>query len=125
MTARFIVGIVALAGVSVCGLLASLATFELVDKVNDNLPREEQFAPLGWYLFKYQRLNREYKRLYPDGRQLVKVRVLTALMFVFLLISAWGFGFKKSEQKLNQTRPSSGRALSSYPFKVKRFVNYS
>ena len=59
MTARFIVGIVALAGVSVCGLLASLATFELVDKVDDNLPREEQFAPLVWYLFKYQRLNRE------------------------------------------------------------------
>jgi hypothetical protein len=88
-----IVGIVALAGVSICGLVGSLASFEMVDKVNDMLPKEQRFAALGWYFSKYQRLNREYKRLYPDGRLLLKVRVLTALMFACLLICALSFGF--------------------------------
>jgi hypothetical protein len=87
------VGIVALACVSICGLVASLASFEMVDKVNEMLPKGQQFAALGWYFSKYQRLNREYKRLYPGGHLLLKVRLLTALMFACLLICAWGFGF--------------------------------
>ena len=33
----------------ICGLVATLANFELVDKVNDKFPKEEQFALLGWY----------------------------------------------------------------------------
>lgn len=85
------VGIVALACVSTFGLVASLANLKIVDKVNDVLPKDKQFATLGWYSAKYQRLNREYKRLYPDGRLLLKFRVLTALAFVCLLISAWCF----------------------------------
>jgi hypothetical protein len=97
MTTRVIVGtvvgIVALAGVSICGLVGSLTSVEMVDKVNEMLPKGEQFAPLGWYFSKYQRLNREYKRLYPDGRLLLRVRVLTALMFACLLICALSFGF--------------------------------
>ena len=87
------VGIVALACVSICGLVGSLTSMEMVDKVNDLLPKGEQFAPLGWYYSKNRRLKREYKRLYPDGRLLLKVQVLTALMFACLLICAWGFGF--------------------------------
>ena len=88
------VGIVALAFVSICGLVGSLTSMEMVDKVNDLLPKGEQFAPLGWYYSKNRQLKREYKRLYPDGRLLLKVRVLTALMFACLLICcAWGFGF--------------------------------
>ena len=93
MTSRLIVGVVALACVLVCGLAASLATFEILDKVNDKLPKGEQFATLGWYFSKYKRLNREYKRLYPDGRLLLKGRVLTVLMFASMLICAWGLGF--------------------------------
>jgi hypothetical protein len=88
-----IVGIVALAGVSICGLLGSLVSFEMVDKVNDRLPKDQQFAELGWYFSKYQRFNREYKRLYPGRRLLVKRRRLAALMFACLLVAAWGFGF--------------------------------
>jgi len=97
MTTRVIVGtvvgLVALAGVSICGLVGSLTSMEMVDKVNEMLPKGEQFAPLGWYFSKYQRLNHEYKRLYPDGRLLLRVRVLTALMFACLLICALSFGF--------------------------------
>jgi len=92
MATRVIVGIVALAGVSICGMIGTFANFEMVDKVNDKLPKEEQFAVLGWYFAKTQRLHREYKRLYPDGRLLVKVRVLMALGIACLVISTWGFG---------------------------------
>ena len=93
MGARVIVGIIALAGVSIFGLVATLANFEMMDRVNEKLPDGEQFAALGWYFSKQQRLRREYKRLYPSGRLLFKVRVLAALMFASLLICAWGFGF--------------------------------
>lgn len=92
MATRVIFGIVALACVSGCGMVATFANYEMMEKVNELLPKEEQFGPLGWYFSKHQRLRREYKRLYPDGRLLLKVRVLTALMFACLLISVWGFG---------------------------------
>jgi hypothetical protein len=92
MTTRVTVGIVALACGSVFGLVTAFTNFEMVDNVNDRLPEREQFASLGWYFSKYQRLHREYKRLYPDGRLLLKIRVATTLMFACLLISAWCFG---------------------------------
>ena len=93
MNLRYVIGIIALAGVSVCGLTASLVGSEMVDKVNGLLPAEQQFAPLGWYWSKYRRLKNEYKRLYPAGNLLRMQRALTLVMFACLLISCWGFGF--------------------------------
>lgn len=92
MTTRLIIGIAALACVSICGLVGALANFEMVDKVNSKLPQGEQFAELGWYWSKHQRIHCEYKRLYPDGRLLFKVRVLMAVSFACLIVCAWGFG---------------------------------
>lgn len=92
MTTRVIVGIIGLACVPICGVIATFANFEMVDKVNNKLPKGEQFATLGWYFSKRQRLHGEYRRLYPDSRLLLKVRVLMALMIACLLICAWGFG---------------------------------
>ncbi|HKN75325.1 MAG TPA: hypothetical protein VJW94_09120 [Candidatus Acidoferrum sp.] len=94
MTTRVIIGVVALACVLVCSMVSTFARYEMMDKVNEKLPKEEQFGVLWWPVSKYQRLNREYKRLYPDGGLLSKVRVLTALtlMFAFLLVCVWGFG---------------------------------
>jgi hypothetical protein len=93
MTAHAIVGVVALACVAVCGMIVAFAAFEMMDKVNDRLPREQQFDPLGWYLPKYQRLQIEYRRLYPNGRLVAKTRVAMALGFASLLVAAWGLGF--------------------------------
>ena len=93
MTPRLIVGIVALAVFAICGTVGSFASFEMIDKVNDKLPEEERFAFLGWYFSKYQRLWREYERLYPDGQLLLKVRRLRARAIACLLICAWGLGF--------------------------------
>jgi hypothetical protein len=96
MTLRITVGIIALVCVPACGLLSSFALYEMMDKVNKKLPRQERFAPAWWYAEKYIRLFREYKRLYPEGRVLTRFHVLTALMFVCLLVCVWGFGtFRK------------------------------
>ena len=78
---------------STCGLIASFKTFQMVDKVNDRLPKHEQFDPLWWYLSKRQRLVREYKRLYPDGHLLTHCRIAMSVGVICLLIFAWGFRF--------------------------------
>ena len=93
MTIRVIVGAVAPVCISVCGVIGTLTSFQMVDKVNEGLPEDQQFGVLGWYPAKTQRLHREYKRLYPDGQLVLTVRVLTGLMVACLLLCAWGFGF--------------------------------
>ncbi len=55
MEARIIIGIIALVGVSGCGLISTLVSNQIVDKVNDKLPETEQFEALGWHLVKRQR----------------------------------------------------------------------
>jgi hypothetical protein len=90
---RFVIATVALVGVSACGLISNIVFFQMVAKVNERLPKERQFAPLWWYWPKYQRLKAEYKKLYPGGNLLRRVRVLGVLMFACLLICAWAVGF--------------------------------
>jgi len=93
MAARIITGIVALACVAVCGVMSNLVSAEMVNKVNEKAPEGRQFVALGWHLPKTQRLHREYKRLYPDGHLLLRLRVLMAVAIVCLLICAWSVGF--------------------------------
>lgn len=92
MSPRLVVGIVALASGSICGLIATLASFEMVEQVNTRLPTEVQFSPLGWYLPKTFRLHREYRRLFPEGKLLLRVRFLMSIAFGCLMISAWAIG---------------------------------
>jgi len=92
MAIGVIVGRVALACASACGILSTIAHFEMVDKVNDKLASGKWFEQLGWYLSKSQRLHREYRRLYPAGRFLFKIRVLIALAIACFLASAWALG---------------------------------
>jgi hypothetical protein len=87
-----IVAIVALACGSISGMIATFTHFEIVDRVNDKLPKGEQFDALGWYASKYQRLHRDYRRLYPDGGLVLKARLLMALMIACGLICAWSLG---------------------------------
>ena len=65
MAPRVSVGIVALAGVSICGLLSTITSLEMADKVSESLPKENEFAQPGWYWPKILRLHRQYNRLYP------------------------------------------------------------
>jgi hypothetical protein len=93
MVVHVIVGIVAIVCAATCGITRTFVSFKIIDSVNERLPEESQFDPLGWYYTKTQRLHREYKRLYPSGDLLLKLRLLTAIMFACMLICAWGFGF--------------------------------
>ena len=92
-TARVIIGILALGCESACGIASSLVSFEMVERVNERLPKDQQFAPLWWYWSKNLRLWREYKVLYPDVSLLRNLRALGVLIFVCLFTGVWDFGF--------------------------------
>src|ERR1700733_6984062 len=89
-----------------CAIIGNFASYEMMDKVNDKLPKADQFDPLGWHPTKTLRLHREYRRLYPEGRLPRKLHVLTALLFSCWLISVWSFGF--FEKRASVEHLSSG-----------------
>jgi hypothetical protein len=93
MSTHLIVGIAAIACMGICGIIAMAVGYEMIEKVNHKLPQEDQLGWAGWYPSKYQRLYREYRRLYPEGRLLFKIRVLATLGIACLLICAWCVGF--------------------------------
>jgi hypothetical protein len=66
---------------------------EIVDKVNQRLPQEQQFALLGWYWPKYSRLWREYRMLYPDGKLLRRMGIPAVVTIACLMTCAWALGF--------------------------------
>jgi hypothetical protein len=46
MLAHFIIGIITLVGVSVCGTRSNFAFSKMADEVNERLPEGQRFAPL-------------------------------------------------------------------------------
>jgi hypothetical protein len=91
MSLRVVVGVVAMACVSVCGVLGTIAGFEMVDRVNEKLPDGEKFEALGWNFVKGKMLFEKYKLFYPDGRLITRVRVLRAISVACLLVAVWAF----------------------------------
>jgi hypothetical protein len=90
---RITFGVVFLAAGAICVLLTSLKTLEMVDRVNERLPQEERFEPLGWYLPKQMNLWRAYRTIYPNGTLLSRIHFLTALGFVSMVACACCFLF--------------------------------
>lgn len=93
MSTRLLVGIAAVAGVSVCGLLSTVINYKMMDQVNSKRPKDAQFSLIGRYFAKNMRLHREYRRLFPDGQLLLQVRLLLGLMCGCLVVGAWAMGF--------------------------------
>jgi hypothetical protein len=93
MSTRLPIGIAAIAGASLCGLISTLVNDKMVNQVNGKLPKEMQFSSFGWYLSKTLRLHREYRRLFPDGELLLQARLLMAVGFGGLLVGVWALGF--------------------------------
>jgi hypothetical protein len=93
MSARLVIGLLALVGGSISGIVSTNMHIEMVSKVNTMLPRERQFAEFGWYLPKTQRLHREYRALFPEGDLLRKWRITVAAGLVSLLICVWSLAF--------------------------------
>jgi len=95
MTLRFTAALVVLLCVGVLGIAGTINTFAIVDAVNAKLPASDQFDAIGWWPSKTLRLQRQYRRLYPDGRLLWRQGVLTyAMLFCTVLAAVLiGFGF--------------------------------
>lgn len=93
VSVRLVIGILALAGMSLSCVISLLVGLRMVDEVNAMLPRELQFGLMVWYMTKTLRLHREYKRLFPSGGLLLKYRLATGAAFVCLLVCAWAMGF--------------------------------
>lgn len=89
MHLRLIFGLIALVGVSTCGLISTIVFYEMVDKVNQKLPKADHFSLLWWYLPKALSLCSHYKKLYPDGTLSRRFYFLCFLSFASLLVSAW------------------------------------
>lgn len=92
MSVRLFVGIAALAGVSVCGVVGTIVSRTMVNEVNAKLPTDKQFSLTAWYFPKNLRLYREYRRLIPDGRLLLRVLFLLGSMVGCLIVGAWAIG---------------------------------
>ena len=74
------------AGLGIAGAVTNVA---IVEAVNAQLPPQERFNPLGWWLSKTLRLHREYRRLYPSGGLLRRQGRLAMVFFgCFLAASA-------------------------------------
>lgn len=52
-----------------------------MDRVNSRLPGSEQFQPWWWGLFKRARLYGEYRRHFPDGKDVNKIYRMGFIMF--------------------------------------------
>jgi hypothetical protein len=55
MATHVIVGIVAFICGVVCAITTTVVVFEMIARVNEQLPEERQFSPLWWYPSKYSR----------------------------------------------------------------------
>lgn len=60
----------------------------MIDAVNQKLPADDQFNPIGWFLPKLLRLHGQYRRLYPGGRLLRREGILAATMFFCIVLAA-------------------------------------
>jgi hypothetical protein len=92
MTLRLAFTFVLVLCVSAFGLASTITQFAIVEAVNAKLPAGEQFDPFWWGPSKTFRLRREYRRLYPEGKLLRRQSVLTAAMFVCILLAALVLG---------------------------------
>jgi hypothetical protein len=71
--------------VAMCGLWSTLVHWEIMERVNSRLLTSKQFQPLWWGPIKRARLDEEYRRLFPDGKDLKRIYRLAAIMFVALV----------------------------------------
>jgi hypothetical protein len=90
---RIVIAIVAMIAVSIAGLYSSIVFQQMVDAVNQRLPQDEQFNPLGWSWMKYRKLLVEYRQFYPDRALEKKVKRLGVVGFGALLVALWAIGF--------------------------------
>ena len=68
---------------------ANIAAAKILSLVNAQLPLKDQFEPFLWYHSKTQRLFRQYRRIYPDGKLIRTHRLLAAAGFTCFALAVW------------------------------------
>jgi hypothetical protein len=80
-----VLGVICMAVSGIAGILVQL---HMVDKVNAALPSERRFSMIGWEWFKYQRLLKEYRRLYPAGPLVHRLMIWHCLGFAAVAVAS-------------------------------------
>ncbi len=75
-----------------CIIGAGFVQFAMIGEINRKLPEKDQISYLFGYSEKYQRIFREYRRLYPNGRLILYFKTLLWMGFGLLAVFAWQFG---------------------------------
>jgi hypothetical protein len=88
-------GIVFLSLAVSCGIVSALLAYQQIGEVNRKLHDDEQIPYLFMYPGKMQRINAEYRRLYPDGRVDFWCKAFEVAMFVFLGLTAVALRYLK------------------------------
>jgi hypothetical protein len=88
MSIRFLIEIAAIAGVSALGLLLTLTNYKLVAQVNAQSTEEFETTLPGGDVMRLLHMHREYGRLFPEGKLVLRIRVMMALFFVCLLLAS-------------------------------------
>ena len=74
MVLRIVIAALMLVGVMACGLASTIESWRLVDQVNQTLPPDRRFNPIGWHVVKHFDFREAYERLgrgrYPPRRLL-------------------------------------------------------
>jgi hypothetical protein len=87
---KFGVGAVFLAIVAICGMWSTLIYWEAMEKVNALLPESERFQPLFWGPMKRARLASEYRRLFPEGKDFKRIKLLFVVgLLALLCLAVW------------------------------------
>jgi len=76
-----------------CFIVSGFFLTQEIGEVNRKLPDDQQISYWGIQPTKYQRIKREYRRLYPGGRTHMLGNIFGAAGFVFLLLTAIAAGF--------------------------------
>jgi hypothetical protein len=70
---RTVTGLACMGTIIVYTLWSDKIHSKILEKVNSRLPEAERFKSAWWGPSKKERLNREYRRLFPDGNDLKQI----------------------------------------------------
>jgi hypothetical protein len=86
-------GVVFLCFGASCAIISGFLVYQEIGEVNRKLSEHEQIRYLFMYPGKMQKIQAEYKRLYPKGKVDLWRRVFQIAFFVFMAATALASGF--------------------------------
>ena len=93
MSTRLIIGIASLCAVITCLIVANMFLFMMIGEINRKREEGNYVSYFGFAFPKMQRIFREYRLKYPNGRLHIYALVAFAVAMVGLLGAARALGF--------------------------------